>query len=110
MKRALVCMAVLAVACGGSDDAASNEGTQAATQASGPQGNAGVTGTVSFAGTAPANPTIDMNEEAACKAKHTGAITDPQVVVRDGKVGNVFVYVKSGLPADAKYAPPSESV
>jgi plastocyanin len=68
-----------------------------------------VTGTVSFAGTAPANPTIDMSEEAACKAKHTGAITDPQVVVKDGKVGSVFVYVKSGLPADAKYAPPSES-
>jgi plastocyanin len=30
--------------------------------------------------------------------------------VKDGKVGSVFVYVKSGLPADAKYAPPSESV
>jgi plastocyanin len=110
MKRALVCMAVVVVACGGKDEAASsNEGTQAATQASGPQGNASVNGTVSFTGTAPANPTIDMSEEAACKAKHSGAITDPQVVVKDGKVGNVFVYVKSGLPAGATYSPPSES-
>lgn len=111
MKRALVGMAVVVVACGGGGDgaASSNEGTQAATQASGPQGNASVTGTVSFAGTAPANPTIDMTEEAACKAKHTGAITDPQVVVKDGKVANVFVYVKSGLPAGATYTPPSES-
>jgi len=111
MKRMLVCMAVVVVACGGTDDAASsNEGTQAATQASGPQGNAAVNGTVSFAGSAPANPTIDMSEEAACKAKHTGAITDPQVVVKDGKVANVFVYVKSGLPANATYSPPAESV
>jgi plastocyanin len=113
MTRMLVCMTVVAaaVACGGKDEAASsNEGTQAATQASGPQGNAAVTGTVSFAGTAPANPTIDMSEEAACKAKHAGTITDPQVVVRDGKVANVFVYVKSGLPANATYSPPAESV
>jgi plastocyanin len=110
MKRTLVCMAVVVVACGGSDEAASNEGTQeAATQTSGPQGNASVTGTVSFAGAAPANPTIDMSAEAECRKKHSGAITDPQVVVKDGKVGNVFVYVKSGLPAGAKYAAPSES-
>jgi plastocyanin len=111
MKRMLVCMAVVVVACGGTDEAASsNEGTQAGTQASGPQGNAAVNGTVSFAGSAPANPTIDMSEEAACKAKHTGVITDPQVVVKDGKVANVFVYVKSGLPANATYSPPAESV
>jgi plastocyanin len=111
MKRMLVCMAVVVVACGGGDDAASNEATQdAATQASGPQGNAAVNGTVSFAGTAPANPTIDMSEEAACKAKHSGTITDPQVVVKNGKVANVFVYVKSGLPANATYAPPAQSV
>ncbi len=109
MKRMLVCMAVVVVACGGSDDAASNEGTQAAAGASGPQGNAAVTGTVSFAGAAPANPTIDMSAEAACKAKHAGAITDPQVVVKDGKVANVFVYVKTGLPANATYSPPAES-
>ena len=111
MKRMLACVVVAAVACGGSDEAASsNEGTQAATQASGPQGNAAVTGTVSFAGTPPANPTIDMSEEAACKAKHTGTVTDPQVVVRDGKVANVFVYVKGGLPANANYSPPAQSV
>src|ERR671914_2035042 len=111
MKRMLACVVVAAVACGGKDEAASsNEGTQAATQASGPQGNAAVNGTVSFAGTAPANPTIDMSAEAACRAKHSGAITDPQVVVKDGKVANVIVYVKSGLPANATYSPPAQTV
>jgi hypothetical protein len=112
MKRALVCTAALVLACGGNDEAPStNEGTQAAAgQQSGPRGNASVTGSVSFAGTAPANPTIDMSEEAQCKAKHSGTITDPQVVVRNGKVGNVFVYVKSGLPAGASYTAPAEAV
>ena len=113
MKRIAACAAVLTfVACGGKEDASSNESTQqaAAGQSSGPQGNATVSGTISFTGTAPANPPIDMSEEAACKAKHQGAITDPQVVVKDGKVANVFVYVKSGLPANATYAPPAQSV
>src|ERR687893_601617 len=90
MKRMLACVVVAAVACGGSDEAASsNEGTQAAT---------------------PANPTIDMSAEAACKSKHTGTVTDPQVVVKDGKVANVIVYVKSGLPANATYAAPAQTV
>src|SRR3712207_419475 len=114
MKRALICTAVAVLGCGGGgDDASSNEATQegaAATQASGPQGNATVTGTISFAGTAPANPPIDMSAEAACKSKHSGAITDPQVVVKDGKVANVLVYVKSGLPANATYSAPSQTV
>jgi plastocyanin len=112
MKRIVACAIVLTVACGGKDEAASsNEGTQAAAaQSSGPQGSGVVTGTVSFAGTAPANPAIDMSEEAACKAKHAGAITDPQVVVKGGKVANVFVYVKSGLPANATYSAPAEAV
>jgi plastocyanin len=112
MKRALVCAAVLVLACGGQEEAPStNEGTQApGGQSTGPRGNASVTGTLSFAGTAPANPAIDMSEEAQCKAKHAGAITDPQVVVRNGKVANVFVYVKSGLPAGASYTAPAEPV
>jgi plastocyanin len=114
MKRFVVCAGALGlvVACGGGgDEAASNEGTQAAaTQASGPQGNAAVTGTVSFTGTPPANPPIDMSAESACASKHGGGARDPQVVVKDGKVANVFVYVKSGLPPNATYAAPSQTV
>ena len=116
MKRALVCTAVVtavvALACGGKQEeaASSNSDTKAgASQANGPQGNASITGTVSFAGAAPANPTIDMSAESACKSKYSGPITDPQVVVKDGKVANVVVYVKSGLPANATYSPPSQA-
>ncbi|MFN2565801.1 MAG: carboxypeptidase regulatory-like domain-containing protein [Gemmatimonadaceae bacterium] len=112
MRRVLVCTAVAVLACGGNDEAASsNEGTQAAaTQSSGPRGNATISGTVSFAGNAPANPAIDMSAEAECKAKHAGTVSDPQYVVKNGKVANVFVYVKSGLPAGASYTAPSEAV
>jgi hypothetical protein len=37
-------------------------------------------------------------------------VRDPQVMVRDGKVANVLVYVKSGLPAGATYSAPSQPV
>ena len=90
--------------------AAATGDAPAAGGAGGPTGDASVTGTVKFAGTAPANPTIDMTEEAACKSKHTGTVVDSQYVVTDGGLGNVFVYVKSGLPEGATYPTPTESV
>jgi plastocyanin len=111
MKRFVAFTAVLALACGGSDEAAStNEGAQAAAQGTGPRGNAAVTGTVSFTGAPPANPRIDMSSEQACRAKYSNGPTDPQVVVRNGRVTNVFVYVKSGLPANATYTAPAQPV
>jgi len=78
--------------------------------ASGPTGNATVSGVIHFTGTAPANPKIDMSQESVCQAKYTSPPTDPQYVVKDGKLGNVFVYVKSGLPNGATYTAPSTPV
>jgi plastocyanin len=66
-----------------------------------------VTGTVKFTGTPPANPKVDMSEEAACKGKYT---TDPVVMVSNGDLANVLVYVKSGLPAGGKYTAPTTPV
>jgi hypothetical protein len=65
---------------------------------------AGVTGTVKFTGTPPANPKIDMSEEAACAGSAT---TDPVVTVSNGNLADVLVYVKSGLPAGAPPAAPT---
>ena len=73
------------------------------------QGGGAVGGTVKFTGTAPANPKIDMSEEPTCKAKTPNAV-DPVVVVNKGGLANVFVYVKSGLPAGGKYATPTTAV
>src|SRR5713226_9557942 len=57
-------------------------------------------GKVKFTGAKPAMPKIDMTEEPKCKAKYQGVPTDETVAVNaNGTLANVFVYVKSGLPA-----------
>src|SRR5213076_617592 len=71
-----------------------------------------ITGKIKFTGTAPRNPTIDMSEEAACKAKYkTGNPAEENVVAGPANaLANVFVYVSAGLPANAKYQAPSTPV
>ena len=65
-----------------------------------------VTGSVKLTGRAPVNPALDMSEEPECAAKYTTTPHAPIVVVSaNGTLANVFVYVKSGLPPDAKYPP-----
>jgi plastocyanin len=106
-----IVLALTAFGCGGDKGGASDQ--PAAGQEGGgaiaPAGGGTITGTVSFTGTPPANPTIDMSEEAACAQKHAGGARDPQVVVNDGKLANVFVFVKSGLPAGQTYPVPSSA-
>jgi hypothetical protein len=85
--------------------------TGEAGDASGPMGSATIKGVVKFTGTAPQNPVIDMAEEPACKDKHSGTPRQPIVVANSsGGLGNVFVYVKSGIPAGAQYTAPSGDV
>jgi plastocyanin len=105
------------VACGGKDDATTDTAAGAtaapaagAGGAAGPTGDASITGKVKFAGALPANPTIDMSEEAACRSKYTTPPVDSQYVSQDGGLGNVFVHVTAGLPEGASYAPPAEAV
>src|SRR5574341_2573894 len=71
-----------------------------------PQGGS-FSGTIKFTGTPPANPKVDMSEEAACKGKYT---SDPVVAVSNGNLQNVLVYVKSGLPAGQKFTAPATPV
>jgi len=52
-----------------------------------------VAGTVKFDGAAPKAAKIDMSQDANCK----GTNTAEGVVVSDGHLANVFVYVKEGL-------------
>jgi len=75
------------------------------------QGGATVTGKIKFTGAKPVNPKIDMSEEAACAKKYTTAPTAETVVVNaNGTLANVFVYVKSGLPAGGSYPAPATPV
>jgi len=75
------------------------------------QGGASVTGKVKFTGKAPANPVIDMTEEPKCKAKYTAPAREQIVEVNpNGTLADVFVYVKSGLPASYKAPAPTGPV
>jgi plastocyanin len=54
---------------------------------------ASIDGTVKFDGTAPKAAKIDMSQDPACK----GVNTAENLVVDNGDLANVFVYVKDGL-------------
>jgi len=66
---------------------------------SGPTGT--VTGVVSFNGTAPAPKKIDSSADPVCGQKNPNLETE-DTVVKDGKLANVFVYIKDGTTTDGK--------
>ncbi len=69
-----------------------------------------VTGTVKFEGKAPKQRTINMEADAICLAAHKGSVSANTFILGEGNtLGNVFVYVKSGLPK-ANWALPTEAV
>ncbi len=99
-----------AFACGGGDSGEAGGG-EAATPAAAPAAvaDAGtITGSIDFAGEAPANATVDMSAEAPCAAKHTTTPTRETVIANGGKLTNVFVYIKEGITGD--YPAPSTPV
>jgi len=66
----------------------------------------GIKGVVNFKGVPPHQPTIDMTADPMCPQKPRPAET---AVVKNGKLANVFVYVKEGAPA-GPFPGPSEPV
>jgi plastocyanin len=66
---------------------------------------ASVTGTVKFDGAAPKLAKIDMSQDPNCK----GSNTAENVMVTDGNLANVFVYVKEGL-GNRTFALPKDPV
>jgi hypothetical protein len=65
----------------------------------GPKGT--VTGVVSFNGTAPAPKKIDSSADPVCGQRNPTLETE-DTVVKDGKLANVFVYIKEGTTAGGK--------
>ena len=74
-------------------------GSETAAAYSGPTGT--VTGVVSFNGTAPAPKKIDSSADPVCGQKNPNLETE-DTVVKDGKLANVFVYIKDGTTTDGK--------
>jgi plastocyanin len=106
---ALAAMMVLGVSCGAKEEAPATP-TPAAGDVWKPTGNEGnITGAIAFNGEAPKPRKLQMDSDPVCAQKNPSA-TSEEVVVSDGKLANVFVYVKSGLPSGKTFEVPTTEV
>ena len=104
-------LAFALAACGGGGDATTDQAeapSEDAPAAAAVTDPATITGVINFTGAAPANAAIDMSEEAVCADKHSAGVTQETVIANDGRLKNVFVYVKEGL--SGTHAPATEPV
>jgi hypothetical protein len=89
--------------------AANNAPAAAAPAGSGGgKGSGSISGHVSFDGTAPAPEKVKLSADAKCAAKHPDGLEKQPVKVKDGKLADVLVYVKSGV--SGTYPAPTEAV
>lgn len=101
-QKIWVCLlaAALVAGCAKSEE---ESGTPAAeTQAAAPAaalGTAKVTGTVDFTGPVPPPERSAVKSFSECAIHHQGDVFTEDVMVNNGKLQNVFVYVKEGLTA-----------
>lgn len=102
---AAMSLLTLALACGKkeeADDTSKPGGGATAGDTYKPTGNEGtISGKVAYNGAAPEPKKIDMSQDATCASKNPNA-TAQDVMVKDGKLENVFVYIKDGQTADGK--------
>jgi hypothetical protein len=105
-------LAASVVACGGSQET-SNKSAEPSSPSGTPAGQrvdtatAGdVKGVVSVEGTTPKNEAIKMNADPYCVKANKDPQFQETYVAADGKLGNVFVYVKDGLGSYV-YDPPT---
>lgn len=95
----LVALLALGIGCGKKEDESATGGAATSSDAAyKPTGDEGtVSGVVNFTGTAPSPRKISMDADPYCNQQHPGGATADNIVVSDGKLANVFVYVKDGL-------------
>jgi hypothetical protein len=98
-----VALAVSVVACGGGNKETAAPAESAASGGGGqkvdPATAGDINGVVAFEGTAPKNEPIKMNADPVCVKENTTPQQQETYEVADGKLANVFVYVKDGLSA-----------
>lgn len=69
-----------------------------------------ITGTVKYAGELPKFKAIKMDADPICLTHHTGPVYPQSLVLGEGNtMGDVFVYIKKGLP-QKPYPAPTEPV
>jgi hypothetical protein len=104
-KRAITLFALILITAFGASCGRREEATTPAGPVWKPTGNEGnIVGTIAFTGEVPAPRKLDMSQDAACQQMGEGYVED--VVVKNGKLHNAFVYVKSGLPPMTFEVPP----
>src|SRR5215471_18198281 len=92
----LIVIGLVALGCNNSQPSQSSNTapTQRATTVIDPNTAGSISGIISFQGPAPKMPMLDLSADPACPP-------DPQpqdvMVVNNGKLANVFIYVKHGL-------------
>jgi plastocyanin len=72
-------------------------------------GNASISGKITFDGTVPPAEKVKLSADPKCAEMHKEGMEKQPIMVKDGGLANVFVYVKSGLPAGASYPAPTEA-
>jgi plastocyanin len=101
---ALCALPVLA-GCGGGAKDESTEAPAATTAPAVDTANSGsVNGSVTYAGPDTDTP-IAMDADPVCAGLHPTPVDTNEIAVKDGKLANVFVYVKSGLEGKTFPAP-----
>jgi hypothetical protein len=95
------CLLMFAAGCGRKDEPAE---TQESTAKSTPsnlfdqaKGTAVITGRIKFDGPVPPSAQIKMSADPVCISMHKEPVTSEELVVINGNLANVFVYVKEGL-------------
>ena len=69
-----------------------------------------ISGTIKYEGRVPSLPSIKMNADPGCLAKHKTPVKSEMLVLGDGNtMANILVHVKSGVP-DKSYPTPSKPV
>jgi plastocyanin len=94
MKRMILALALVVGGCDGSSKDADPVVTPTKID---PDTAGTVKGKVRFDGTPPANLKLPVGGNAECASLHSGPAYDEAVLVKDGRLQNALVYVKSGL-------------
>jgi plastocyanin len=107
---AAMALALMAAACGGSEQ--QPEGGQAGAVAGAPQplpGDSTIRGRIAYAGEAPTPRVIRMAADPLCMVEGGTARSEVLLVGQNNELQNVFVYVKDGL-GDRTFTPPPTPV
>ncbi len=96
MKRYALLIGVILIGCDGKRSSTSSDPIVTPTPID-PETAGTIKGKVTFSGTPPANPKLPVGGSPECSALHSGPAYDQIVRVKDGRLENAFVYVKTGL-------------